>query len=698
MNQRNSGLPRFFLARSRFVRLVPLLAAAAFLCPGCLYFNMLYNAESSYDTAFKAHQKLLKNNPDSAITLPADVETGYKKAVTKCLKVFEVYPKSKKSHDKALFLMGKADFYLGEYDKAIRVFSQLQREFPASPLVPESFLYTGRAQLKNGNYEAAEKTLGIVQSRYPTLDKNQDVSMLMAQIIVQRQGKTQAVAMLEAAYKTAKTPDKKMELALKIAQLYRELKLYDKAMAFLRGAPRVRDLADQLYRVDYLLVACLADKEEYAQALTLVNTMLAFKPYYSRAVFLTLRKAELLESLGKLDEAVATYKQVTESSNGGDAVGVAWYELGFLYQTKLVDLKKAKECYDKALLSLKDADLKDTATKRSKAIDDILKYGEGKLPADTSKADSASGQEFKVGELYWLELDHPDSAYRYYCAAAADTIHRAMVPKALYAAAWIARYALKDSVKSDSLYHLLLKRFPSNLYSQKAEEARGDKITVFTRRDSASAAFDEAERIFYEDDNPDSAAAAYEEVYRRFRDSDFGPKALYAAAWIYDFVLDKNRTAKGLYETLCDSFPKSSYCANAAKPRIKTVTDSIAAFKSRRKAAAEQPPVKGQGIAPAAPQAPDGTSPPLPTDRDSLGRSTVPVSQPGMKHEAGTPPEIQHGMYRGSPWPSAPRQVQTPENAASQAAKPDSSAPPAPAVRPAPLPADTVGAPAPGNR
>jgi tetratricopeptide (TPR) repeat protein len=664
MDRHQNGFPRssaahFFLSRSVLV-----LACMAPLFSGCLYFNLFYNAETSFDTALKAHQKLLKNNPDSAITLPAEIETGYKKTVDKCLKVFEIYPKDKKTHDKALFLMAKADYYLGEYDKTIRLCAQLQREYPASLLVPESYLFTGRAQLKKGNLEEAEKTLAIAQVRYPALDKRQDVSMLMADIVIRRQGKAQAVAMLEAAYKSAKTPDRKMELAIKIAQLYRDLKLYDKAIAVLRGAPRVKDLTDQLYRLDYLLVLCLSDKEEYAQALGLVNSMLVVKQYYSRTPLMMLRKAELLEKLDKLDQAVAAYKQVTESANGGDAVGVAWFEMGFLYQSRLIDLKKAKECYDKALLSLKDPDLKDTATKRSKAIDTILKYGEGKKPVDTAKIEGASGPDFKVGELYWLELDRPDSAFRYFCAATRDTQHRALIPKALYAAAWIARYSLKDSVRADSLYRVLLSKYPSNLFSQKAQAAHGDKITVFTREDSARAAFEGAESIFLEDNNPDSAAEAYMDAYRRFPDSDFGPKSLYAAAWIYDNVLDKNRTAKGLYEMLCDSFPKSSYCLNEAKPRLKTVADSLAAFKSRRKSgasAAPQSPGKPPQGQTASVKTPADTGLQLLSDKDS---SRVPASQPGApgarQELIGAPPGYMRGMYRGTMPPNAPAAAQQP--------------------------------------
>lgn len=616
--------------------------AIALACSGCLYFNLFYNAEIAFDTSYKAQQKLLKDNPDSILALPADIETGYKKAIDKSLKVFELYPKEKKWHDKAMFLIGKSNFYLGDYDKAIRSFAELQREFPASPLVPESFLYIGRSYLKKGNLDEAEKTFELASVRYPELNKNQDVTMLKVEITIRREGKSKAVAVLESAYKTAKTSDRKMELAIKIAQLCRDLKLYDKAIGYLRGSPRVKDLTDQLYRIDYLLVTCLTDKEDYKQALALVDVMLVQKPYYSHVPVLLVRKAEILDRLGRLDDAIAIYKQVTESANGGDAIGVAWFELACLYQTRKGDLQKAKDCYDKAVGVLKEPDLKDIATRRSKAIDLILKFGKGKMPSDTSKTAEPSSPEFKIGELFWVELGQPDSAYRHYCATACDTHYRAQKPKALYAASWIARYSLKDSVRADSLYKLLLFGFPSNVYTQKAQEARGDKKTVFTRLDSAQASFEAAEKIFLDDEKPDSAAEAYLDVYKKFPETECGPKSLYASAWIYDNVLDKNRTAKGIYELLCDSFPKCTYCVNEAKPRLKTVADSLAALRNRRKSmAAASAPGKLPQVVGTVSKNPADTALPLITDKDSSARRGL---QPG-----GPPPGYSRGSYRGMP-------------------------------------------------
>jgi TolA-binding protein len=623
--------------------LVVLSLAIAGLTGGCIYFNLMYNAENAFDTANKAHKKLLKDNPDSTIVLPPDVDNGYKKAIDKCNKVFEIYPKKKKWHGEALFVMGKAYYFDGDYDRAIHTFRQLQERFPANPFIAESYLYTGRAFLKKEDLDKAEETFAFVIEKYPGLNRNQEVTLLLAEIAIHREGKSQAIELLEKTYKTVRTPERKLELAIKIALLYKDVRLYDKAIAALESAPRPKDLPEQVYRAEILRVSCYAEKGDPLHAIDLLTVMLKSKPFVSHIPAMLLKKADILDRLNKTDEAMAVLKQIIDIYPSSDFVGNAWFDLARINQMKKNDLAKAKDCYDKAAGALKDPVLKDLAAQRSKAIDTIVKMRTGKAVKDTVKSDTVTPPDYKVGELFWLELDQPDSAFKYYCASARDTLHRSMIPKALYSAAWIARYALADSLRADSLYRLLIARFPANAFSRKAQEARGGPVTIMTRQDSARDAFHGAERLYWEDNNPDSAAEAYVKVYDAFGETDFGPKSLYAAAWIYDFVLDKNRSAKKLYELLCDSFPKSSYCLEA-KPRLKTVSDTVAAMRAQKKL--PQPNAAATAAKPAGAAKTSDSLHSVPKDTSHAGRKSADiitdrdtaVAKPPQAPAAATPP------------------------------------------------------------
>ena len=310
------------------VLLVVLSLGIAGLTGGCVYFNLMYNAENSFETANRTHRKLLKDNPDSTIVLPPDVDNGYKKTIDKCNKVFEIYPKKKKWHGEALFVMGKAYFFDGDNDRAIHTFKQLQERFPASPFIAESYLYTGRAFLKKEDLDKAEETFAFVIEKYPALNRNQEVTLLMAEIAIHREGTSQAIELLEKTYKTVRTPDKKLELAIKIAQLYRDAKLYDKAIAMLESAPRPKGLPEQVFRAEFLRVTCYAEKGATARAVDLLTVMIGSKPFVSHIPVMLLKKGEILDKLNKTDEAMAVFKQIIDIYPASDFVGNAWFELG----------------------------------------------------------------------------------------------------------------------------------------------------------------------------------------------------------------------------------------------------------------------------------------------------------------------------------------------------------------------------------
>ena len=80
-----------------------------------------------------------------------------------------------------------------------------------------------------------------------------------------------------------------------------------------------------------------------------------------------------------------------------------------------------------------------------------------------------------------------------------------------------------------------------------------------------------------------AAIKAYYDIYRQYPDLDIAPKSLYVAAWLSDNVLQKNQTAKTLYEKVCEKYPQSIYCTREAQPKIKIVQDTLEALQAARK-------------------------------------------------------------------------------------------------------------------
>jgi len=635
-------------AKKLLLLLAGLLLGTALQCS--TYFNMFYNAEEAFQEGYRIHEKAMLNYPDSIVVMPgADAKAKYDRAIEKSVKVLDVFPKDKKWHEYAYFLLGKSYFYEKETSKAIRWFRLLQQEYPASAMIPESYLYIGKAYLVNEDIDKAEETLNYVLATYPQLDKDQKVSLLMVEAETQREGKSQAIKRLEQVCRTVRSADKKCEIMIWVAEMYMDLRQYDSAITMLSKTPRVTKKTMQEYRIDRDIVTCYTEADSISRALALLDEMRERRKYESYKRELKYDKGIILERIGKTDEAITAFKEVigptdsaTVQADTSQMVGKALYELGLLYQKRKCNFREAQKCFR----TINDRKGRDTAvalaaTARMIAIQHIADlrkllneaetwnlpdfHDAGKLPAgrDTSKLSAVRDSTkllalrdsthtafkkgiraadttkktvlpdttkyrvnradtmYKIGELFYYDLDEPDSAIRQFlhCAAdsSADSIHR---PKAICAAAYIEKYSLKDTVRADSLFALVLARYPEDENARRVLTELKDvpDSVVTTRKGRAFSAFRAAEKKYLNEGDIKGAVQAFFNIYKEYSDLEIAPKSLYVAAWLTDNDLRMKKTAKTLYEKICERYPKSIYCTAEAKPRIQIALDTMKAY------------------------------------------------------------------------------------------------------------------------
>lgn len=569
-----------------FPKNVAAVCVCVVLIGGCAYLNTFYNAKASFDLASKEFSKQAALHPDSTVLPTGEALTNFDRAYEKASKVIEVYPKKKKWHDDAVYLMARISFEKGEYPKTIRIVRQFQKEYPQSPFVPESYLLLGRANMLGGNLDRAEELFQIVVEKYPWLNRNDEVSLSLARIAIEREGKALAIELLEEIRNSVRSVGKKIDLVLEIARLYMDLHQYDKAVRVLRTAPRRDKLGQQMFSIDFLMLRSLIELDSLDQAQAMCMSMLANKRYERHEGELLNKKGILFKLRGSMDEALKVFELVTRKWDTGLDAGEAWYELGLLYQKEKGDFEKAQECYEKASSLLKGTETGDLATERVTALNKLgslrtkLAESDSLAQFDTTGVGDTLHEEYEIGELFWLELDQPDSAYRFFAAIASDTtVDSLMQAKSLYAAGYLCLNALNDTTRADSLFHLLITVFPEDAHSKRAEEDRDWSRTVQTPEDVAHDEFREAEKLLYQKRDPVGAANAFLKVYRKWPDLDIAPQSLHAAAWVCDEILCKNETARKLYEKLCEEYPRSANCLNGARPRLKTVLDTLESLK-----------------------------------------------------------------------------------------------------------------------
>ena len=469
------------------------------------YFNSYYNAKTAFNEGYTIHQKIMRNYPDSLVTTPPEIaRTKYERAIAKSIKVLDIFPKDKKWHDDAVFLMGKAYFYKKDFSKAIRHFMELQQEYPQSPYIPESYVYLGMSYIEEDELSKAEETLQLVLDRYPNVDTDQRVSLLLVEIAIRREGRSQAIELLQKIRGKVRSEETRIDLLLRVSELYIEMGQYHKAIALLRNAPRKKDLPIQSYRMDMALVISYIQVDSLPAALKLTNTMSSNRIYYSHRNEILFKKGIILEKMGRIDDAIAVFIELTKdvgdamvSSDTSSTTGKAFLELAILYQTQKEDYKTATVYFEKASKS-RDTVCAAVGSRRLNAIKRI-----NALREDTT-AHTKGERFYKVAELFRYELDEPDSAYLQYIALSKDTSSDSLLaPRSLCAAAIVARDELGKKSVSDSLFKSILENYPASEFAKRAESELKIPKTVKTRQDSAREAFTHAENLFYKENKND---------------------------------------------------------------------------------------------------------------------------------------------------------------------------------------------------
>jgi tetratricopeptide (TPR) repeat protein len=569
---------------------------------GCTaYFNTYYNGKIAFEEGLKAHKKMLRQHPDSVIVKPNDeIVRKYDRTIEKAKKVMELYEKDKRWHDDALLLIGKAYYFKRENTPAVRKLTQLQKEFPSSPLIPESYFYMAKAYVDMGEYDKADELCGMILQKYPSFNKDNEVSLLLVDIAIMRGGRSQAIGLLEKARKSVHSEEKRIAILLRICELYVDLKQYDKAIALLERAPRNKDFPQQSFRMDKALFTCYSELGKYDKALSLIDIMVKKKLYEDYNKDLLFMKAMVLKRLDRLDDAVSTLKKLTAGIDSTDVlndtssvVGKAFYELALIYQFKRADYKSAQKY---AVLA---AQAKDTSVKIQASLlrDAFIRLEKLRNEKDSTNQAKMS-RLFKIGELFRFELCEPDSAYNEFISiikGAPDSF--TIVPMALSAAASVAKNNLKKNSVADSLFNLVIKRYPSSDYGKLAQRELNRPVTILTRQDSAYQAFRTAEGYLYgKESDVKKAITAYHNVYRLYPEINIAPKSLYTAAWLIDEVLQKNKTARELYQKVCQKYPTSIYCTAQAKPRLDEVEKAIAEMKKKKQIVVPQTGTVNQRI------------------------------------------------------------------------------------------------------
>jgi hypothetical protein len=224
----------------------------------------------------------------------------------------------------------------------------------------------------------------------------------------------------------------------------------------------------------------------------------------------------------------------------------------------------------------------------------LARLAELRQPDTTNSASSDSARphyrDFMIGELFHFRLPRPDSARAHFERIVASPVEdTAYTKRAFYALAWIEDEA-GNAARAESLYRVMLVRWPGTEWAKRAEINLGLPRTVKTHDDSAHALFLSAEARRLSGEDPARVAPGYRAVVEDYPTSRDAAKAQFVLAKLVEqqarakaAINAKSKpdstlpdTVKAAYQEVRDKFPETPY-AEAADKWISVMDEMISA-------------------------------------------------------------------------------------------------------------------------
>ena len=541
---------------------------------GCAFVNTLYNGGSAYKKAQRTQKQYQRMSRDSAQII-REIEPLYKRAITKADKVLLEYPKSERSHDDAYFLKGISFFELSEYISAINVFEVLLEYYPESRYEPRALLYLARTYAKIEDFVVAENYVNALLEKYPQMQNNYDLILLQADLAVQLEGKSAAIAVLEKRLAQITDPFHKISIIERLMIITMENQDYEKALSYTKDMPNFdKKYSFVYYRVEFRKLQCLRRLWMRDEAIKFADLMLSNPSYLYNRTEIMLEKGVTFVDMGKYDEAIRVFQDIVSSGSSNSRIRCkTWFE----YAGVSIDIKgqldSGKVQLESALsLAGDDKEMQMLIKNRLDGLKKINELQKALEEADPFETIDSAYYRYRIGEEFWLSAQLPDSALNYFDIL----MHSLQTPdsikaKSLYSKAYILKEIKKDTISADSIFNEIINKY-SNFEAAKASQSMlGFHVTVMTRRDSANLQFEMAEKIELQNDFVYSQEAYYAYLLCALKYSDVkdvAAKALYAAGWVankrdnsIDGVVDT--AVVKIYVRLCNEYPESEQCKKA---------------------------------------------------------------------------------------------------------------------------------------
>lgn len=497
-------------------RLVVILLATV----ACARFNTFYNAQR----AFRDATALAARRPPGSPPTPQEVSL-LDRCIQKCAIVVGRYAESGLADD-AIFLMAEALAAKEEFAAAAQKYEELRRYFPHSPLVGRSLHREAAARSRLSQFEIAD----VLLEQYLTAARwdrdHQWAGLLYVSVAQQRGDCTEAIRRAHEVLGRVKDSEVVARVHMVRGRCLLQLQRVGEAVeafgeAEERAPNRHLRFAARLARGE-----ALAALGEASQALEVFEQLGKAARADSEVAYVGYSKGLAYRVMGEWDRAEQAWRDVIAVYGQTTAARRARMALARMLEQDRGDLGAALVEYEELAKQGTPRDLVEEAGRRAKALRDIERLRQ----ALVDSAPPPLTHLLRLAEAYLLGLDLKDSAYVVYTRASSLFPDSAQVSRALYAAGLIA-LERADTAASESLWNLLVQRFPHSSHA-KAVEARRGVVPRDEVMSTPEGLYLRGERAWLDRRDPRGALEAFSALVESFPSSPQAPQALVAMAWV----------------------------------------------------------------------------------------------------------------------------------------------------------------------
>ena len=172
--------------------------------------------------------------------------------------------------------------------------------------------------------------------------------------------------------------------------------------------------------------------------------------------------------------------------------------------------------------------------------------------------------EFDLANLFFTELNVPDSAFYYYKNIIENFPDSRFYSRSLYS---LGTYynGVGRKEEADSIFNFIYENYKNeNIVNAAALQLKKPLINL--SYDPADELYIDAEKILLEKKYGESVNKFYS-IFQNYPKSPFAPKALYAGGWILENELKLLDSAAVFYDSIDVKYPQSQY-ASSIKPKL----------------------------------------------------------------------------------------------------------------------------------